>query len=391
MHFQTLDDKTKCVGVYADGKLYFDDIPTSLTKTWKYTGSVKDDAIEYAWLYANGAKLENVCPPDLKEDLEKAQKRFRAYLKSFKIGRISLREHCFFELVPENFLKEFCEIKNKITEHVFETREKPQNYDLLNDLQKLLHKIKYQDLNLNTEGCRELYYTSKGRMKAAELLKNYRYIDYNLFGTITGRLTTLPDSFPILTINKDFRKLMKPHNDLFVSLDYNGAEVRTFLDLSGHEQPEGDIHDWNVKNIFDGQYDRDMAKTIFFAWLYNPESKVINYSHYDRKKVLDKWYDGGYIYTPYNRKILVERRKALNYLIQSTTADRVFTAAVEIDKRLEGRKSFISHIVHDEIVIDFSDEDRDSVLETKQIFEKGGFKANVRAGKNYFDLEALNI
>ena len=59
--------------------------------------------------------------------------------------------------------------------------------------------------------------------------------------------------------------------------------------------------------------------------------------------------------TPFKRKIKVEKRKAFNYLIQSTTADLVLDRAVEVDKMLEGKKSFVSHIVHDELVIDVAD------------------------------------
>ena len=33
-------------------------------------------------------------------------------------------------------------------------------------------------------------------------------------------------------------KLLKPNNDWFVSFDYNGADVRTFLGLLGEEQPQ---------------------------------------------------------------------------------------------------------------------------------------------------------
>ena len=391
MYFQTLDDKSECVGVYTDGRLHFDEVPSGLTRTWKYTGSITDPAVEYAWLYAQGRSLQEVCPEELNERLVASQKRFRAYLKTFEIGKINLREHCFFDLVPESFLMEFCEIKNKITEHIFETCERPENYELISDIQKLLHKIRYQNLNLNKEGCRELYHSSVGRRKANELMKKHYYIDYNLFGTVTGRLTTRPKSFPILTLKKEFRRLIKPHNDWFISLDYNGAEVRTFLDLSGIEQPEEDIHEWNMKNIFDEDTDRDTAKTLFFSWLYNPDSDVIQTDYYNRKKVLDKWYDGGYIYTPYKRKLVVDERKALNYLIQSTTSDRVLSRAVEIDKFLEGRKSFISHIVHDEIVIDFDNKERELMLDVKQIFEKDNFKANINAGKNYLEFEELKI
>jgi hypothetical protein len=391
LYFQTLDDKSECVGVYTDGRLHFDEVPSGLTRTWKYTGSITDPAVEYAWLYAQGRSLQEVCPEELNERLVASQKRFRAYLKTFEIGKINLREHCFFDLVPESFLMEFCEIKNKITEHIFETCERPENYELISDIQKLLHKIRYQNLNLNKEGCRELYHSSVGRRKANELMKKHYYIDYNLFGTVTGRLTTRPKSFPILTLKKEFRRLIKPHNDWFISLDYNGAEVRTFLDLSGIEQPEEDIHEWNMKNIFDEDTDRDTAKTLFFSWLYNPDSDVIQTDYYNRKKVLDKWYDGGYIYTPYKRKLVVDERKALNYLIQSTTSDRVLSRAVEIDKFLEGRKSFISHIVHDEIVIDFDNKERELMLDVKQIFEKDNFKANINAGKNYLEFEELKI
>ena len=157
MYFQTLDDKTECVGVYADGALYFKDFPTELTKTWRYTGSITDPAVEYAWLLCNGLTLSEVCPDFLKERLDSSQRKFRAYLKSFEIGRIRLREHCFFDLVPEDFLLEFCDVKNEITKFVFENYEKPENYDHLDAIQKLLYKIKYQNVNMNVEGCRKLY------------------------------------------------------------------------------------------------------------------------------------------------------------------------------------------------------------------------------------------
>jgi hypothetical protein len=119
MIFQTLDDKSECIGVYSDGKLHFDSIPTGLSKTWKYTGSIQDPDIEYAWLRCGGQKLQDVCPESLKEDFTELQKTFRAYLKSFQIAKIDLHQNCFFDLVPSDFLLEFCEMRNKITEHVF--------------------------------------------------------------------------------------------------------------------------------------------------------------------------------------------------------------------------------------------------------------------------------
>ena len=111
-----------------------------------------------------------------------------------------------------------------------------------------------------------------------------------------------------------------------------------------------------------------------------------------RKKVLDKWYVDGYINTPYGRKIKVEERKALNYLLQSTTSDRVLAKAVKIDKFLaeHGCNSYISHIVHDEIVIDYDDADRKHIPQIKEIFEDG-YLCNLTAGKDYYNLKELSV
>ena len=81
MIFQTLDDKSECVGVYVDGKLHFDGIPDDLTKTWKYTGSVQDDAIEYAWLRCGGKDLQGACPEHLKEELHRSPEDFQSLLE----------------------------------------------------------------------------------------------------------------------------------------------------------------------------------------------------------------------------------------------------------------------------------------------------------------------
>ena len=85
----------------------------------------------------------------------------------------------------------------------------------------------------------------------------------------------------------------------------------------------------------------------------------------------------------------MSRLKSFNYLIQSTTADRVLEKAVIIDELLEGKKSFISHLMHDEIVLDFHKDDVKMLPVIKNIFETEDFKTNIKGGKNYFDLKAM--
>tara|TARA_R110002020_G_scaffold9035_11_gene36192 strand:- start:887 stop:2071 length:1185 start_codon:yes stop_codon:yes gene_type:complete len=394
MIFQPIDDKADCIGIYADGTLFYEGFPSPLTRTWQYSASLHDENIEYAYLYGNGKTLEDLCPPVLTRDLKKAQKRLKAYMKSFQLAKVEMRDHCIFDLVPEDFLKEFCEIKNKITEHVFETHEKPEAYPHLDRVHQLLHQIRYQKLNLNNENCKELYYLSTNRKRANLLLNGAAYIDYNMFGTITGRLTTRQNSFPVLTVKKDFRRLLKPQNEWFLSLDYNAAEVRTFIALAGEEQPQEDVHEWHIKNLIDDELTREDAKIRFFAWLYNYDSDDDEFGKYHRDRLLQEWYHDDYIATPFGRKISVDTRKALNYLIQSTTADLVLDRAIALNTWLQDYKSFVSHIVHDEVVIDLSDDERHLVPDIKNIFSDNKldkFLVNLTCGKNYYELQELKL
>lgn len=400
MYFQALDDKKQCVGIYHDGRLVFDegDFPESFgnMRTWRYSGFLDDNSIEYAWLLAGGKTLKECCPEHFINDLNRFEKKMNAYKKAFELARINFREHCFFDLVPHDFLVSFLELKNQITQHVFENNEKTPLYDHLFRVEKLLYKIRYQDLNINNQNARGLFTSSKNRNSAQKLLKGPKHIDYNIFGTRTGRLSTYAGSFPILTMPKDLRALVKPRNDWFISLDYNGAEARTVLGLLGKKQPAGDVHEWNVDNVFrsKGVESREAAKTFFFSWLYNPDSSKIEESFYDRDSLLEEYYQDGAIRTIFDRQIEVEERKAVNYIVQSTTADLVNDRAVALDQFLQDKRTFVSHIVHDEIVLDMPDEERYLIPEIKEIFSNNKldtFVTNLKAGQDYMDIGVLNL
>ena len=400
MYFQALDDKKQCIGIYHNGHLVFNEkqFPESFlnARTWRYSGFLDDDTIEYGWMLTLGKTLKESCPEHLIGELNRCEKKMNAYKKSFEIARVNFREHCFFDLVPHDFLVSFLELKNQITRHVFETCEKPLVYDHLIAVERLLYKLRYQNLNINNQNARGLFTSSRNRIAAQKLLTGPKHIDYNIFGTRTGRLSTYPGSFPILTMPKDLRALVKPHNDWFISLDYNGAEARTVLGLLGKKQPMGDVHEWNVDNVFKnkGVGNREAAKTFFFSWLYNPDSSKIEESFYDRDALLKMYYKDGAIRTIFDREIEVGEYKAINYIVQSTTADLVNDRAVALDEFLEGKRSFVSHIVHDEIVLDMPDEERYLIPEIKEIFSNNKldkFVTNLKAGRDYMDIGVLNL
>jgi hypothetical protein len=135
VYFQALDDKEQCIGIYYSGELVFDEtrFPQDMSgfKTWKYSGSIKESDVDFMWFYNDGKNLSDSCPEELFEELKNKQTKMNAFKKAFEIAKIDFREHCFFDLVPHDFLLEFLETKNKITQHVYENCARPANYEHL--------------------------------------------------------------------------------------------------------------------------------------------------------------------------------------------------------------------------------------------------------------------
>ena len=391
MLFQTLDDKEECVAIYADGKI-IQDLPGNLTKTWGYSAFLQDEPIEYAKIYCGGKTLDEVCPDHIKEDWDKINNRMKAYHRSFMEAKIDLRQNCFFDLVPERYLLTYYDLRNRITEYVFDNYEKPANYDLILGMTKITNKIKYQNLNIDLDG---VTITPKLR----DLLKKHdpscAYINYNIYGTKTGRLATGPGSFPILTMKRNLRNIIKPKNDCFLELDFNAAELRTVLALNGHKQPCMDLHEWNVQNIYRGIGTREDAKKRVFAWLYNPNSEdYLTNRYYDRGKVKDRFFSNGKVKTSFNREIESDDYHAFNYIIQSTTSDLFMKQMIKVHDYLKDKQSFIAFSLHDSLVLDFSKEDLKNVPELVTMFSNtdlGQYLTNVSIGKNFGEMKKWKL
>ena len=274
-----------------------------------------------------------------------------------------------------------------------ENSEKPSNYRHLHDTYETIQDISSRKLNINKH---KLYNYKNTDFKARTLWKNFGeqqdiYVNYDLFGSVTGRLTTKPGSFPIMNVKTELKDIVRPTNDVFIELDFNAAEIRTLISLSGQEQPKGDIHEFNQKEIFKGAT-REEAKTRFFAWLYNRGSKAIQSDFYSRERVLGEYYREGNIHTPFGRKIECGEFHALNYLLQSTSSDNCMDRVNKINKFLIGTKSHVAFTVHDCVVIDMSFEDRNLIPQIKQIFEDtklGHFMSSVHIGRDLGNMEKL--
>ena len=397
MLFQTLDNKHKCIGVYYDNNLYFNhEFPTGISETWSYASFLRDREIRYGYLQCGGKSLDSVCPPDVKDDWVKINNKLKAFLRSFHLSKISLDDNCFYDLVPEKFLLEFCEIKNRITKHVFENFLPPKNLRFLTLLTKVVEDISQQKLNIDINNLKPFLAEHKARQWRKTIKNVSPHIKYDIFGTKTGRLTTKKHSFPVLTFPKKYRSVIKPNNDLFVELDYNGAELRVLLALSDRKQPLKDIHEWNRRFLSgDKILSRQEVKNSIFAWLYSskkhPNEKVLR-SMYDKDKVLNEYWNGKVVKTCFNREISADEHHALNYIIQSTCADLILQKMIKIYDILEGSKSNIAFCIHDSIVIDLHSEDKHLMRDIVEEFSNtrfGKFRTSVKTGKTFGDLKEL--
>lgn len=405
MQFQTLDNKNQCVGVYINDELTFGELPDNLTRTWDYSSFMRGQDIEYAQLYCAGASLAEVCPEHLATNWERTKSALKSHYKAFATSKIDMSEHCFYDMVPEKMLYDYCESKDAITAWVFENYERPENYEFLRSLVEEVDQLSYKQLNLDFNALKSI----RHKTQVLKFIKKYagrpQFCRYNVFGTKTGRLTTRPGSFPILTMPREYRSIIKPSNDWFLELDYNAAELRTVLGLAGQAQPEGDIHEWNIERVFGGRTTRDEAKQKVFAWLYGSTLYTNDGVHkesvgkalsevYRKEEIVGQYWTGTHVRTRFGRCIPSDHHHALNYIIQSSTVDITLGKLIELAELLRDCKSSVAFTLHDSVIIDLSDDDRRLVPEMVRIFGDtalGKFKTNVSAGKDFGNMRPLRL
>jgi len=396
MYFEVIDNKFDCFGFYRKGVIEHHP-PDTLDKhyCWTYNPVMKDYTnIEYVSLYCEGKSITDVCPDELKDDWNHLNQKFRSFFKAFHTAKIDLEKNCYYDMVPMTFLLDYFELKVKIIKHVAKTYPRPNNYDHLCEVMKVCHDVSKKKLNVDTSVL-NLKIANPLVKKAKVKYDNVApYIRYDIFGTKTGRLSTISRSFPIHQLDKEYRNILSPNNDWFVELDFNGAELRTFLALAGKPQPQVDIHDWNIDNIFNRGIDRESAKKKIFAWLYGEVENKKAEEIYNKELVRSKYWDGSKVKTYWGREIEADKHHSLSYIVQSTFADLVLKQMVKVHKLLEGKKSYIAFCVHDNIVIDLADDEKYLLPEIMKAFadtEFGKFLVNVKAGSNYGEMKKLNI
>lgn len=376
--------------IYSGGKIYRNNFPASLNRTWDYNPLLKEVSKQtrYAKLYCSGKSLAQMTPDSLKGEMKKSSSEVKSHIQAAKTAKIDLSKIPLYQVVPENTMIEFYRSSEKVLQHIFDTVDEPHNYETLSQVNEIIKNIQHSPLFIDKEFLRS--FTPKNHLETAfvkKMMTEECKIKYDIFGTITGRMTTDKSGLSIMTMPKELRPAILPENDFLVEIDYNAAELRVALSLLGYPQPKEDIHEWNMSNVFVDTKDRSEAKKKIFAWLYNSKSENAEIEKtYDRSRILGQYYDNEKIKNFFGREIFCEPKVALNYIIQSTAADMFSRQLIKVGEIIKERRTKILYTMHDSIVLDFAHEDREilnTILQEFSATDLGDFLINISVGEKY--------
>lgn len=398
--FFLLDKDEDWVYIYIKGclvKIPIIDINKEISneKTWYYNKSLEQCSnIKYGYLFSKGLSINEICPTFIKKDLLKLQNTIDScYKTSEKVG---LYSSIISDIVPERILLDYYKILEEVCEYSFSNLEEPKNYNFLLELTETLERIKEYTFNLNEETMKNI--SEKLELPIWEKYEENKYSTspaYRVFSTVTGRIHFEPGVFPLMNLKKEARVVLEPNFDAFIEIDFNGIDIRSALFLAGIPQPQIDVHDWNIQNVFGENTTRKDAKKSFFSWLYNPAKSSPSLEKvYKLDKVIGRYYNNGIVTNPFDRVMEADDFHSLNYLCQSTSADVCLRTLVYLEKNLRNKRSKVALTIQDSFLIDLCEEELDFVKELIYDCKRtdiGMIPVNVSIGKNYGEMEKIGV
>jgi len=344
---------------------FYSNIESDMNITWKYKNIYKDrNDIKYMNLYTLGKDIDMYIPDKHIASYQNLKNNVIANMRSFyEVGANFTDLSKYLEYLPSNTLMPFLQIREEALLNIYQTIKRPINYDFYLALEKVLADIlKYK-----------IFYVG------SESYKNY--VNYKQFGTRTYRLKTTKSSFPILSYPRNLRHLIKPRNDMFLELDFNAFECRVLLAATHKQQPISDLHLFHEKIL---RTPRKEAKNLVYSWLYDfmsdkPQGQILG-QIYERETILNLFWHGQEIENLFQEYIQVyDKNQAFNNWVQSSASGIFLRQVVKIHELLKNMKSKIAFLLHDAIVIDLTDFERNRIKDIVHVFENtcfGHFKAN---------------
>jgi len=262
----------------------------------------------------------------------------------------------------------------------------------------------------------------------------------------TGRLSSNEPNLQNIPASGDYglevrKAFIAPKDHLLLSADYSQIELRVLAHLSGDEnlitafKENKDIHAQTAAQLFNLPLDkittkeRQIGKRVNFGIVYGQTpfglSKELGIKQGQAREYIDKYFeqypsvkswmqtvvdetlDKGYcenlwgrrrhvpeIYEKNRSRFELGKRIAINTVVQSTAADLIKMAMIELENRFNKQQKQTKLLlqIHDELLIELHQKDLPEVESiTKSIMEeivswKAPIKVSIRSGKNWFEI-----
>ena len=277
-----------------------------------------------------------------------------------------------------------------------------------------------------------------------KLIVNKRiHTEYKQMLTTTGRLSSVePNLQNIPTRDEEGKQLRKifiaSEGKRLISADYSQIELRLLAHFSMDEKMVDifnkgeDLHAMTASEVFGVSKEevtsqmRRNAKTVNFGIIYGiseyglsknlkcPVYVAKNYieTYFTKFAKIKEYFDGvvgeakekGYTTTLLNRRRIISELKSPNYMqrqfgeraamnmpLQGTAADIIKIAMVEVANKLKGMKSNLILQIHDELIIEADETEKDIVVQILKESMESAYSLNVPlvaetgSGKSWFD------
>lgn len=223
--------------------------------------------------------------------------------------------------------------------------------------------------------------------------KNKNKVEYNNFGTITGRLS-VSNGANILTLKKDFREIFKSsfNDGKLIFLDFKTLEMNLLLLETKNNKLLNICKDTDIYSYFSTKLNiqRDIVKNIIISIVYGSGIESISkkyeldllfvekISEYFKKifcleelasKFINEYKITGKITNKFGRSIKIEKsenlpngNKLINYYLQSTGADITLLLFNKLLQTINLTNIKPIFIIHDCLVLDVEKESIDKIL-----------------------------
>ncbi|MFH1352340.1 MAG: DNA polymerase I [bacterium] len=295
--------------------------------------------------------------------------------------------------------------------------------------------IKYRTLSK----LKSTYVDALPRLVAGD---NRLHTDFNSTGTLTGRLSSSNPNLQNIPVRGEFAfkirsAFVAEEGCVLISADYSQIDLRALAHFSGDERllkafrENDDIHNFTASLVFGvGRKDitgeqRRIAKTVNFGIVYGMSSYGLSadlgISKNEAKKIIDNYWmifpevknyveksiedakRHGFTETLFKRRRPIygrspfEQRVAVNTPIQGTSSDIIKKAMVDIFPILKDYGAKMILQIHDELLFEVeNDKSLKFAKIAKTTMEKAvelkvPVKVNVKSGRNFAGMEALNV